>query len=180
MQLPRLLVAAAITGVLVMGQAMDIGPAYANTTDLACKYDYISYNACLDFRVTNDVNWLTAHVGLDSFLPEGYAQEIVAHGAAVRASLWGDDGSRQQFIADLTVTPGWPAAGPDGLGVELSEVVSRGQLNEDIDDEDEVYAVVSYFDFHGDGTRHVFHTGTVHGDFSPLGGGGPGCLVACQ
>ena len=180
MRLSRLLAAAAITGGLVLGQTVGIGPAHANTTDLACKYDHISYNACLDFRATNDVNWLTAHVGLDSFLPEGYAQEIVAGGAAVRASLWGDDGSSQQFIADLTVMPGWPAAGPDGFGVELSEVLSRGQLNEDRDGDDELYAVVSYFDFHGSGTRHVFQTGTVHGDFSPLGGGGPGCLVACQ
>src|SRR4029450_12820248 len=105
---PRLFFAAAVTGALVMGQAMGIGPAYANTTDLACNYDHFTYNACLDFRATGNVNWLTAHVGLDSVLPEVTAQEIVAHGAAVRASLWGDDGSRQQFIADLTLMPGWP------------------------------------------------------------------------
>jgi hypothetical protein len=69
----------------------------------------------------------------------------------------------------------------DRLSGELTATLSRDQLNEDPNnyEEDEVYAIVSYFDYHTGSTK-VFRTGIVHGYFDPLGPGGPGCFVTCR
>ena len=116
-------------------------------------------------------------------MSQGYAQEIITQGAVLRASLWADDGggSRDHFLADLTVVPGWPVAGTDGLGAELfANGVPRSTLNEDAHDADEIYAKVSYFDYRG-GRTQIFRTGTVHGEFTwlPPGSGNPQCLLLC-
>ena len=179
MKLSRLLAIPAVAGAMVLAQTVGISPAHAGFDDLACNYDYVHFNACLNFQDAGETNQVTAHVGLDAFMPEWYAQAIVAHGAQVRAWLWGDDGGNDHFIAELTVMPGWPAAGPSGLGAELSAAnLYRGDLDEDPYDEDEIYAVVSYFD--PSQGQVTYRTGTVHGEFAPMGGGGDGCLVACQ
>jgi len=182
MKLSRLLAAPAVAGAMLLAQAAGISPAQASTGDLACNYDFVTFNACLHFTNTGLNQW-RAHVGLDQVMSQQYAQEIVNHGAAFRATLWGDDGGgKRQFLANMTVAPGWPAAGPDGLGAELIADLPASTLNEDTagGDEDEIYAIVSYFDFHNGGT--ISHpTGTVHGQFAPVseGGGGGGCLVVC-
>src|SRR6266496_2884544 len=146
MRLSHLL--AAIAGAVLLAQAAAIGPARADVGDLACNYDYVTFNACLNFQDLGEPDALNAHVGLDA------------------------------FIADLDVMPGWPAAGADGLGAELSASVARGQLNVNASGDDAVYAIVSYFDYHT-GSVKVFRTGTVHGDLGPTGGG-EGCLQVCQ
>src|SRR5690348_1553542 len=117
MKLSRLLAAPVIAGVMVLAQAAAISPAYADVHDVACNYDDVTFNACLNFQNV-DASTLNAHVGLDAFMPERYAQEIMSYGAGVRASLWGVANGHDQFIADLTIMPGWPAAGPDGLRSE--------------------------------------------------------------
>ena len=185
MKLSRLLAAPVIAGVMMLAQAVGAGPAHADADDLACHYDHITFNACLNFQyVTENVNQMDVHVGLNAFMPQGYAQEIVSHGAGFRASLWGDDNGRGQFLADLTLAPGSPTAGPGGLAAELyADNMYKGHLDEDqYVDEDEIYAVISYFDYH-QGVHKTFRTGTVHGDFAVVsGGGGPGlpnCLILC-
>ncbi len=167
-----------IAGAVVLAQAAAISPARADVYDLACNYDHVTFNACLNFQNLGEAGAVNAHVGLDAFMPERYAQEIVSYGAGFRASLWGTGGGHDQFIADLTVMPGWPAAGADGLGAELSASVAWDQLNVNTRGEDAIYAIVSYFDYHT-GSVRVFRTGTVHGEFAPPGGG-EGCLLACQ
>jgi hypothetical protein len=185
MKLSRLLAAPVIAGVMMLTQAVGVGPAHADTYDLACHYDHITFNACLNFQqVLENVNQLDVRVGLDASMPQGYAQEIVSHGAGFRASLWGDDNGRGQFLADLTLAPGSPTAGPAGLTAALyADGLYKGYLDEDLYvAEDEIYAVVSYFDYH-QGVHKTFRTGIVHGDFSlVIGGGGPGlpnCLILC-
>jgi len=163
---------------VLLAQAAAISPARADVYDLACNYDHVTFNACLNFQNLGEPGAVNAHVGLDSFMPERYAQEIVSYGAGFRASLWGVGNGHDQFIADLTVMPGWPAAGADGLGAELSASVAWDQLNVNAGGEDAIYAIVSYFDYHT-GSVRVFRTGTVHGEFAPSGGG-EGCLLACQ
>ena len=177
MKLSRLLAAPVIAGVMVLAQAAAISPAYADVHDVACNYDHVTFNACLNFQNV-DAGTMNAHVGLDAFMPERYAQEIVSYGAGVRASLWGVADGHELFIADLTIMPGWPAAGPDGLGAELSADVTVDNLNVNIHGDDEAFAIVSYFDYHTGSTKE-FRTGTVHADFALVGGGG-GCLLACQ
>jgi hypothetical protein len=182
MRLSRLLAAPAAAGILMLAQIVGIGPAQAATTDLACNYDFTTFNACLNFDHTGVNEW-RAHVGLDAVMSQRYAQEIIDNGAGFHAALFGDDGDGQRhFLANLSIMPGWPAAGPDGLGAELSATVSSTTLDEDPNDEDEIYAIVSYFDFHPGMGRVVEHyTGTVHGEFAPVteGGGGGGCFVVC-
>jgi hypothetical protein len=180
MRLARLLAVPAIAGVM-LAFTVAASPAYAGTTDLACNYDYVTFNACLNFQETDPANdmW-SANVGLDALMPERYAQEIVAYGAGFRATLWGDDNGQGTFIADLSISPGWPLAGSDRLSGHLTATLTREQLNEDANyDEDELYAIVSYFDYHT-GTTKVFRTGTVHGYFDPVGSGDPGCFVVCR
>ncbi|WP_433293699.1 hypothetical protein ACQP2F_31270 [Actinoplanes sp. CA-030573] len=179
MRLSRLVAAPLAAGILMLAQLAGVGPARAAATDMACNYDHISFNACLDFTHTGLNEW-RAHAGLDAAMPQRYAQEIIDYGAGFRASLFGDDHGTGQFLADLTLMPGWPAAGPTGLGAEFAATLSSTTLDEDYNDEDEIYAVVSFFDYHR-GVTVAFRTGTVHGEFAPVseGGGGGGCLVAC-
>src|SRR4029079_3645633 len=118
-RLSRLLTVPSFLGVIVAAELVGMSPASAAIDDLACNYDHVSFNGCLDFEDVGEPGKLDAHVGLDVFMSREYAQELVSHGADFRASLWGDDGDHDQFIADLMVVPGWPAAGSDGLGVEF-------------------------------------------------------------
>lgn len=182
MRRSRLLAAAAAAGVLVLAQVAGAGPARADTFDLACNYDYVRFNACLHFANVGEVDRLDAHVALDRHFPQRYAQEIVDYGADFRAQLWAEDGGQARFLTELTIVPGWPAAGPDGLGAELvAASLQRGNfLDEDPGqpDQDELFARVSYFNFHTDQTEE-FRTGTVRGDFSPLTGGGWQCFILC-
>jgi hypothetical protein len=117
-------------------------------------------------------------------MSQTYAQEIINYGAQFRAWLWAGHGSNNHVVTEMTVMPGWPAAGPSGLGAELLAAnLYTGDLNENTSGEDRLWAVVSYFDYHI-GQNVVHNTGTVHGEFIPYtdtgGGGGGGCLRACQ
>ena len=146
-------------------------PAPAAATDMACNYDNATFNACLKFDPAGS-SWWNAHVGIDVYMPQQYAQEIIACGAGFRASVWGDDGaagmsSSDQYISSLGLKGGWPAAGPDGLGAEFGASIYGYYLDEDRGgDTDELYARVSYRDCHNGLTR-TFVTGTVRGNFRP-------------
>lgn len=170
----------AIFAAVVATQLVSVVPARAAVDDLACSYDHVSYNACLDFEDVGEPGKLDAHVGLDSFMSEYAARDLIAHGGDFRASLWADD-DHDQFIADLTLEPGWPTAGAGGLGVAFDGAgLSRSVLNEDADGEDEIYAKISYFD-HRRGKRVLFSTGVVRAEFTYRhpGGGHPVCLSFC-
>jgi hypothetical protein len=178
MRLSRLIAAPVAAGILMLTQIAGIGPARAATTDHACNYDFVNFNACLDFTHTGLNEW-RAHAGLDAAMSQQYAQEIIDHGANFRASLFGADNGRKQFLASLTLMPGWPAAGPNGLGAELSATLPSTTLDEDSNEEDEIYADITYFDFHK-GINITYSTGIVHGEFAPITeGGGGGCIVVC-
>jgi hypothetical protein len=182
MRRSRTLAATAAAGVLLLAQAVGAGPARADTLDMACNYDYVNFNACLTFQDVGELDMLNAQVGLDRHFPQRYAQEIVDYGADFRAQLWADDGGHATFLTELTIMPGWPSAGPDGLGAELlaTSLPRANFLDEDPGqpDQDELYVKVSYFDFHRH-EREEFRTGTVHGDFSPKTGGGWQCFILC-
>ncbi len=178
MRLLRVL--AVFVGAIMSAQVVSMGPANAAITDLACRYDHVTFNACLDFEDVGQPGRLDAHVGLDVFMSQEYAQDLISHGADFRASLWADD-TTDQFLADLSIAPGWPAAGAGRLGVEFVGVgVERDVLNEDEGEQDEVYAKISYFDYHR-GKRMTFTAGVVRGEFAYLhpGGGHPQCLALC-
>jgi hypothetical protein len=170
MRLPRLLAALAITGALVLPQAAV--PASAAVTDLACNFDFVTFNACLNFDEPQ-INVMNAHVGLDAKMPQRYAQEIVAIGGLnAQAQLWFTNGNNNQtrFIADMPVRPGYPRADPVGFELGLdANGLSRATLNINTGPgaQESFFAVISYFDPHSQGTWKSFRTGTVTGDFAP-------------
>lgn len=145
-------------------------PAPASATDMKCNGDNgVSFNACLKFDPAGS-SWWDAHVGIDVYMPEQYGREILACGAQFRASVWGDDGAsgvsgHDHYISSLGIKPGWPAAGPTGIGAEFGAPIHGYYLDEDRgSDTDELYARVSYYDCHNGQTRS-FVTGIVRGDF---------------
>jgi hypothetical protein len=183
MRLTRLIAAPVAAGALMLAQLAGAGPARATTAlgDPACNYDYITFNACLRFWGTGEADIYRAVVGLDAYMSRASAQDLVNHGTIAKAQLWSDEG---RYLADLTTSPGFPAAGPDGLGVELyADLSGPYSLDEDLDGEDEIYAKVSYYDYrqvnNGNAGWVTKTTGIVHYDFTTIAGGGEGCFLLC-
>ena len=165
MKLSRLLAAPVIAAAMLLAQLVSPGPAQAAIGPKCLHDDGRSYNACLTISGTGELNQWRVTAGLDAIMSQRYAQEIIDDGANLRATLWGDDGGSRKLIGSLPVAPGWPVAGPSGLSVELSGLVYGGDLNED-NGLDEIYAEITYFDFHRG--RNIPHrTGTVVGEFIP-------------
>jgi hypothetical protein len=166
MRLSRLIAGVALAvGAMVLPQATV--PASAAVTDLACNFDLINFNACLNFTEPTP-NVLDAHVGLDAKMPQRYAQEIVAFGGLnTQAQLFSTTG---RFIVDLPVVSGSPTAGPTGLSARF---LATGLLRSDLNinpgagAQESFFVQVSYFDFHGQGVWKTFRTGTVTADFAP-------------
>jgi hypothetical protein len=180
MKLSRLPLVPAVAGALILS----FGAASAQAAPLPqqrCANDGgISFNACLTVTSTSTLNEYEVTAGQDAIMSPRYAQEIIDHGGQFRATLWGDDGSRRTWLADLELKPGWPAAGPDGLGVELVRRLPVTVLNEDpgSGDEDELYAEITYFDYHV-GLNVTHRTGTVRHSFVAGSDGGDSCVVVC-
>ena len=143
---PRQVLAAALA---ILAVSFITAAPRASAATSNCNYDGRTFLACLSLDYQGYL-WSDAYVDLDVTLPPQYASEIVACGADLKASLWGDDGggSDDDFIRTFVVTPGWPVA---------------TKLDED-DGTDEIYARVSYWDCHTGLTRS-FRTGTLWLDF---------------
>ncbi|MBG0568624.1 hypothetical protein [Actinoplanes aureus] len=180
MKLSRLLAAPVFAGAMLLTQIAGIGPAQAAPSDPHCNYDFRTFNACLRFFGTGQLNEWRAVAGQDAFMSQRSAQEKIDHGTNFRAQLFGDDGNRRTLLADLFLAPGWPAAGPGGLSAELTRVLHGSTLNEDTDGNDEIYAEITYWDFViNDNVTH--RTGTVVHEFAPRSEvpDDPGCRVIC-
>ena len=182
MRLLRLLAAPVAAGVMFLAQAINAGPASAAISDPHCHFDFVTFNACLRFWPGSEVNTLAPNVGLDSYMSESHARDvaadILAGNAPAFAQLIGDDGpGHEQILAELPLKSGWPAAGPDGLGIEWSTLVQRAVLDEDKDGQDEVFARLGYWDFQF-GWK-IFTTGTVQAEFAPIIVNPPGCVEEC-
>lgn len=188
MRLPSLIAGVVTAGAMVVlpqaAASSAAGPTPEAVTDLACNFDYINFNACLNFNEPL-LNSLDAHVGLNVNMPQRYAQDIVAFGGPnAQAQLYWTNGTQSRHVADLTVLPNSPVSFAGGLGASL---VARGLSRADLNINptagatESFYAVVSYFDFHGQGSWKSFRTGTVTGEFAPRdNGGGGGCATACN
>ena len=152
------------TGV-VAGSALAAAPS-ASATDPACKYDGRTYNACLRF---DDAGWgfWHANVGIDVYMSEQYAREVIACGADFKATLYAHDSTQASLVSNLWLKPGWPAAGPGLIGAEFdARYLHHGILDEDPGaDADELYASISFYDCHTR-QRRSFTTGIHRRDFS--------------
>jgi hypothetical protein len=152
---------AAALAIVAVSLVVAAPPASA---EMRCNGDGDTFNACLHFEWLG-YGWLEPHVGMDVYMPEQHARDILAYGANFKASLWGDDGggSDDDFILPLSVAPSWPIADSTGMAVEF---VGRG-VNEALDEDDgvdELYARVSFRDPFTGVTRE-FRTGVIRGEY---------------
>jgi hypothetical protein len=132
--------------------AAPVGPQSCNPTT--------GSNSCISINLEGDWH---VHVGLDVNMPQQYAQEIINCGNPFSAEIWGDDGggSSDDYRTWMPVSPGWPAAGPTGLGVEFDKFVDWRVLNED-DGTDEIYVKIFLYDCHTGATRTFRTNNIVH------------------
>jgi hypothetical protein len=160
MRLNRLLAAVFAAGALLVA-----APGASAQSQLACNYDFVSFNACLHFTVS--YLWWSGHAGLDLTMPPNYAQEVMACGPNFKAELWGDDGGpgKDDFIRPFQFAPGSPALTPTGISATADglNILDR-QMDED-DGRDELYVKFTYVDCHDPGRVHELHTGDFVGYF---------------
>jgi hypothetical protein len=152
---------AAALGILAATSLAAAAPASA-VDGPHCKHDQFS-NACLTFDGSRAGRGWDAYVGIDVYMSEQYAREVLACDENFRASLWGDDGARgpssdDDHIRDLDIQPGWPRADSTGIAVEfISRDIDTSELDED-DGDDQIYARVA-FDDCNKGERRNYITG---------------------
>lgn len=162
MKLSRLLAVPTVVLALLLAPAL-AGPAQAAVLGAPyCKND-VSYNGCLRVNGTPVLNHWKFTAGQDAYMPQWYAQEIISRGGSFSAQLYFENGSNDVYIGELHMDPGWPSAGPAGLGMELSGTFDSSVLNRRRGEE-EFYARVNYFDFHN-GHWFTHETGKVKHDF---------------
>jgi hypothetical protein len=172
----RWIVAPVALLVALIGSMLPAAPAGAAVTDLACNYDYVTFNACLHFDLAENYT-ANVGVGLDATMSQGDAQAIIAAGGPFSGQLFNSTGGRNRFVADLAMAPGWPQAGPGGLGIEMGANVSNDVLDK-ATGTNTWYAQITYYGL--DHQNHTYRTGTVTGFFALPGGGGSGCFITCQ
>jgi hypothetical protein len=110
----------------------------ANVGEWACDYDD-HHNACLYITNLGD-NMYLVHVGVDIYMTQQDAQNIINSGFLPTATLYGDDGSSLSFVTTVPLA-GSPTAWSGGYSAEFDTVVSGSQLDED-DGVDEIVAKV--------------------------------------
>jgi hypothetical protein len=142
MKLSRFLAVPAVALAAGLGSAMVAAPAQAAVLAQACSP-------------------MTA--GLDSYMSQQYAQEVIDRGGSYLARLYADDsGSNDVLLATIPLS--WAAAGAAGLGQEHVIWLGCSKLNEDKDGKDEIYADISWFDPHN-GQWTTRRTGTISYEF---------------
>jgi hypothetical protein len=108
-------------------------------------------NTCLSGHT--DIHAVQVHVGIDVYMSRADAEALIAQpGNALSAAMYGDDGSTEQFLFDLT--PTFESAGDTGIGAEFDMFVPASWLDEDsswcdlpwCNNRDEVFARVTLTD----------------------------------
>jgi hypothetical protein len=158
----RLLAALAVIAVSLLAAAPR---ASADTQTQACGYDGKTYYACLRFDYVGYLWWNGAAV-LHVNLPDQYAREVIACGADLKASIWGDDDgdAGDDFIRNMVLAPGSPQVDYAGILANFTTLnLNSSNLDED-DGTDELYVRVSYWDCHTGLTR-TFRSSNYVGNF---------------
>ena len=147
----------------------DDGPYPAPSADDGphCNHDR-RFNACLSFDGREFNFYQDAYVGIDVYMPEQSARDIVACGADFKATLRGDDGKgvgkddHNPVIRYLVLQDGWPITDSTGIAAEfMADDVSDAELDEDDSDpDDEIYARVSFYNCIT-GQTEYFNTGYI-------------------
>jgi hypothetical protein len=162
MKLSRLLAVPAVALAAGLASAFVATPAQAAVLDQACTPKTPIYHACLTAASTSILNEYKITAGLDSFMPQWYAQQIIDGGGTFWAHLYADDpGSNDTHVAEMPLA--WVSAGPEGLGQEHVIWLGCSKLNED-SGVDEFYADISWRDPHS-GVVTTRRTAVLEHDF---------------
>ncbi|GIH11181.1 hypothetical protein Rhe02_92480 [Rhizocola hellebori] len=172
---------AAVTAVIMSATLIAAAPAAAAPTDtMSCTngpylWHTTAFNVCIRIGNYNSGDW-QVHVGLD-ITPEGYARDAILNCPAnFSAELWGADTDRtpglqwslpsgdDDYRTFVPVSPGWPAVGPGGLGVEFDKTVDWRVLNED-DGTDEIYVLIKFNDCSSDFNPIMIRTDNIVHNF---------------
>jgi hypothetical protein len=163
MKLSRFLAVPAVALAAGLGSAMVAAPAQAAVLAQACSPMTVTHHACLTAAGTSVLNEYKITAGLDSYMSQQYAQEVIDRGGSYLARLYADDsGSNDVLLATIPLS--WAAAGSAGLGQEHVIWLGCSKLNEDKDGKDEIYADISWFDPHN-GQWTTRRTGTISYEF---------------
>ncbi|HWM22491.1 MAG TPA: hypothetical protein VNO51_22560 [Ilumatobacteraceae bacterium] len=112
----------------------------------------------------------TARVGVDIAMSQADAQTFIDHpGEEVTAKMWADDPIWDNALIALpTDAPAWPQTWAGGLSVEFVRTFSCHILDEDWrDDEDEIFAKVTFNDFRV-GRTQTANSNKIVKDFSTV------------
>ena len=156
---------AAALGILAAVSLVVAAPPASANVEMRCNGDNDTFNACLHFEWLGYGN-LEPHVGLDVYMPEQHARDILAYGANFKGSLWGDDGGGQQGRSPSSRCTSL-RAGRSPTPPAWRSISSVDRSNEELDEddgEDELYARVSFRDPFTGVTRE-FRTGVIRGEY---------------
>ena len=131
----------ALAGLAIVPGAIMLTGSAASADGPACHYDS-QRNACLWITET----WpgsgeYAVHIGIDVYMSQQQAQDIIDRGGTLSAKVMGDDPSYDDLLFHLDVMS--MGAVPHGLSAEFrTSRVPGSWLDEDWEGRDEVYATV--------------------------------------
>jgi hypothetical protein len=103
------------------------------------------------------------HVGIDVYMSQHDAQNIVDDGGVIWAVAWGADPVSDDYLQGIGRTRVW--SWERGLSAEFEESIYGGTLDEDFPDADEVYALVNLY-LGESGRTRTFRSDTVEASFN--------------
>jgi hypothetical protein len=150
----------AVAGLAIASGAVAIGANPASAAGPYCHYNG-QYNACLWVTETSPGSDVyEVHIGIDVYMSQGQASDILARGGGFYARAMGDDPSYDNLL--FYVDRQYQTLAPHGLSAEFHKTVSGAKLNEDWG-QDEVYGSIGLTN-PGWGTLW-YSTGVISGDF---------------
>ena len=151
---------APLTAVMVMlSLAFGVSPAAAVPTGQACKYDYFTYNACLNVYYNESAPYShNVMVGIDLKMPGGYPRQAMRRGSYFQARFYPTETDYSVGIV-LPVRSGWPQAGNYVLSAQFGLDISQSQLPAG-----RYQAEIVFTEVHADGSRttRTYKTGIIY------------------
>jgi hypothetical protein len=130
----------AMAGLAIASGALALTGSAASADGPACRYDS-QRNACLWVTETwPGSGFYAVHIGIDVYMNQEQANDILARGGGFSAKVMGDDPSYDDLLFHLDVLS--QGVAPHGLSAEFHTTVPGSWLDEDWDGRDELYATV--------------------------------------
>jgi hypothetical protein len=144
----------------------------ARLGDSTCGGQANRYTVCLYITSADSeypiTHYVKVHVGIDVKMTQQDAQNIIDGGGQITARMWGSDSIFDDNLKGVTLS--WVSAWEGGLSAEFNRYIWEGDLDEDPEGVDEVYAKVELY-IPSSGVTRTFRSPEVETTFSggPLG-----------